>query len=318
MFYYSVTPQAMPHHRFALHSITIFCATSFMVTFGLNALFCQPIKRNWTLDVQQLCITNARREVIYTTFSSHMLADIALFIFPLSSLNAARHVRCRIYGIVFLYIMGFLSIGATLARTAAIIIKSSTSATVIWSSFELATGVIIACSPELRNFFWCPKAGYGDTQHMAMDKYSFGKTATSSSITNQPTQIMMHSEIWDGSEATAPEWVRLDVSSKPSSSVKKPHILCSSTSGLQQVIPDEVEINGGPDAISVTDNPCTSQARIPPLQSGNVIVRHSQLRHIPRPPRTEESWMSLPDPLFLTDSPTGEVSGMYSCSSEAA
>jgi hypothetical protein len=121
--YYCITPSTFTRCRIALNIISVTCVVSFLVTLGFNGLSCYPVPRNWSLDADKLCVSSAQYSTFFISFGAHICTDIAIFCYPFSLLKSIRrrlqHTRIR-WGIIFLFLLGFLAIISTCARVIAV------------------------------------------------------------------------------------------------------------------------------------------------------------------------------------------------------
>jgi hypothetical protein len=80
----------------------------------------------------------------------NIVTDLMIFTLPFPLLVHLRVPRAQLYGLIFIFSLGLLCIFATIARVIAISLNTTTTQIAVWSSAELATGIMVACSPTLR------------------------------------------------------------------------------------------------------------------------------------------------------------------------
>ncbi|CCX31598.1 Similar to hypothetical protein AOL_s00080g416 [Arthrobotrys oligospora ATCC 24927]; acc. no. EGX48291 [Pyronema omphalodes CBS 100304] len=207
--YYCITPSTFTRCRIALNIISVTCVVSFLVTMGFNGLSCYPVPRNWSLDADKLCVSSAQYSTFFISFGGHLCTDIAIFCYPFSLLKSIRrrlqHTRIR-WGIIFLFLLGFLAIISTCARVIAVSLDCTAPTVTLATTTECTINILIACCPTLRALLQSQRAYPPPTTVGAKPCGSVDTYVSSSG------QAVLHSTsgIWDGTESTAPEWIRLE------------------------------------------------------------------------------------------------------------
>ncbi|KAF8539693.1 hypothetical protein BDD12DRAFT_837069 [Trichophaea hybrida] len=278
--FYMITPRTLPRCRIALHIISAVCICSFCLALGFNGLSCFPISRNWSLDVNRLCIASARLATFFTTFGCHLGTDIMIFMYPFSLLRSVHLIqrKQKKWGIIFLFTLGFLAIISTCARVIAISISATTPVIAICTAIECASNILIACCPALRDFIQSNKPPVRTTKDHHLKSYT---GSADSYISNNHTTVVHQGGIWDGTESTAPQWIRLE------------------SYGLRDL--EKGNVNGfvgseGQDGISNANGVMTPELVFHP---GRGIVRHAP--GFVAPLEGTPCWMNIPDVPFLCE-----------------
>ncbi|KAA8912293.1 hypothetical protein FN846DRAFT_321919 [Sphaerosporella brunnea] len=297
--YYSITPPTLARCRMALHVMCGCCIFGFLVAMGFSMLSCLPISRNWRLD-QGFCIATAQMPTFFATFTCHVCTEIFIFVYPMPLLKIVPQRR-RTCGIGFLFALGILSIIATLARVTAIGISATAPVVAVWTSVECSTGVIIACCPALRMLFQSKKPPVRLHFKSGSHTGQFNSTDTYV-LTQTPRAGVMANEIWDGTDSTAPEWIKLG--SRDAMHAMKMggcagggrDIELGGCMGESHVLTHRAGLEGG----YLSRPPMAYPGFV--LQPGRGIIRHAPgVTASPPGPTGTPCWMNLPDPPFLSE-----------------
>jgi hypothetical protein len=319
--FYIITPRTLSRCRIALHIISTACICSFCLALGFNGLSCFPVSRNWSLDVNRLCIASARPATFFITFGCHLGTDIMIFMYPFSLLKSVHLMqrKQRKWGIIFLFTLGFLAIISTCARVIAISIRylslrgpilsihtnTSSSATTpviaTCTAIECASNILIACCPALRDFIQSNKPAVRTPTKDDHQLKSYTGSADSyisnnhTTVAHSTVQPMLQSGIWDGTESTAPEWIRLE------------------SYGLRDLEKGSGNVCTGGEGKDGISN--ANGITVPGLvfHPGRGVVRHAP--GVTAPKEGTPSWMSIPDVPFLCERPQGASEDDKDCSS---
>lgn len=104
-----------------------------------------------------------------------------------------------------MFVMGFLTIFAAVCRVIAISTSAAVSTVSAWSALECSTGIMVACIPAL-NVLVLRRKSPSHPSHKTAYPRHLGPSVLSAADRN---------EIWDGSDATAPQWIRMASISGP-------------------------------------------------------------------------------------------------------
>lgn len=104
-------------------------------------------------------------------------------------------------GVIFVFMLGFLAILSSICRVIAISISSNITTVVAWSAVECSFGVIVACVPALRVLIL--RRERNPCRHSRNNKPYTGRHGPSI------LSAADRNEIWDGTDATAPQWIRM-------------------------------------------------------------------------------------------------------------
>lgn len=315
-FYYLITPRALPTYRFVLNYITCFTAITYVAVISFNAFWCSPISSNWSMDAQSLCTAGKSLPAFFVTSCCHIITDLMIICFPFPLLQHSSLHRRGMYGVVFIFALGGLSIAATLARLTVIARSPTLPELAVWASVENATGIMVACTPSLRILLLHNKNPYPKL----VDPEA-GEAELPSTIGSRPTRVQhrriptlaFQSDIWDGTYETAPDWIKM--ASSPATSSVRAHRETQST----------IEWNGNAESLRPPGRARTKEFfddaqsfvrssfgsfsdSVPTMPSIRLkaggIVEHispvSMVGSIYSHSRHNSSWMELPDPPFLT------------------
>lgn len=194
----------------------------------------------------------------------------------------------------------------------------------VWTTVECTTGIIIACCPALRILIQSskPAARIHHHHHHHHDcgsspKHHHGSTDTYASTyvsTNHTVRTTLAaSEIWDGTDSTAPEWIRLGSRGMMHSGNGgmfhggggKDIEMGSFVSGCGDDDENDIKAmhtthgcGGGGHGGQQVHSPASSKAPGFVLQPGRGIIQHAPGV---APSGGVPCWMDLPDPPFLSE-----------------
>lgn len=109
--------------------------------------------------------------------------------------------RQKMIGIIFVFTLGFLTTLAAICRVVAISISATAPTVVFWTAIECSTGITVACVPALRVLIIRRENCSNPSRNRTKRSYPRpGPSILSAADRN---------EIWDGTDATAPQWIRM-------------------------------------------------------------------------------------------------------------
>lgn len=175
-----------------------------------------------SLNIEELCISSAKVPPFFGTVGSTIATDLMsmlsfllfsflffcfvlltwmalVFCFPFPLLRTLNLPRQKLVGLAFAFMLGFLTIFAAICRVIAISISATVSTVTAWSALECSTGIMVACIPALNVLV---------LRRESSKRYPrpIGPSILSAADRN---------EIWDGTDATAPQWIRMASISGP-------------------------------------------------------------------------------------------------------
>lgn len=126
---------------------------------GLVAFWCHPVSSNWSPEPgQHLCsAVHSISSVTISTFTN-IATDFVILSIPISTLMATALGRKEKAGLVFVFLMGSVSIIAALVRFVTLklvqsVPKASITHTIdVWALVEIVSSIIAVCLPSLRTF----------------------------------------------------------------------------------------------------------------------------------------------------------------------
>lgn len=104
-------------------------------------------------------------------------------------------------GVIVLFTLGSLTILAAICRVAVIARTANVTEVTAWTAVECSTGIIVACAPALRVLL------------IRRERNPSGGLSKSTRSYPRPGPPIFsasdRNEIWDGTDATAPHWIRM-------------------------------------------------------------------------------------------------------------
>lgn len=158
-FYYSIFSLQGRATRIALLSACIFTLATFLTHMFLIAFWCSPISTNWNPDPHKgLCsAVHSMRSVTISTFTN-IATDLVILSIPISSLMKVQLARKERAGLLFVFLMGSVSVVAAFVRFICLklvqsIPRASITHTIdVWALVEIVSSVLAVCMPSLRTF----------------------------------------------------------------------------------------------------------------------------------------------------------------------
>lgn len=327
VWYYTITPKTLTRCRSALQAISGLCVLGFFLAVGFNFLWCWPVSRNWTLDGPRMCVAAAQLPPLIVTLVFHLITNILIFVYPFPLMRSAHLVQQsrRTWGIAFLFALGFVAIASTVARVAAtmtryarirrglrlasspcmLTVPSTTPSVVaVWTTGECTAGIAIVCCPALRLLIQSStprarlhhKGGSPSPVHHHHRHRHHGSTDTYASTTHTARTTLATSEIWDGTDSTAPEWIRLG-SRGIVHADKDIEMGSYNSSGGGDGDTMSAHTGGHGGRYAYTPPSATAPGFV--LQPGRGIIQHAP-GVVPFSGGVP-CWMALPDPPFLSE-----------------
>lgn len=178
-----------------------------------------------SLNIEELCIASTKVPPFFGTVGSTIATDLMsmlpslsgkkkhllltyrllVFCFPFPLLRTINLPRRKLVGLTFAFMLGFLTIFAAVCRVIAISISATVSTVTAWSALECSTGIMVACIPALNVLVSRRKS----SNRIKPYPRHVGPSILSAADRN---------EIWDGTDATAPQWIRMASISGPGGS----------------------------------------------------------------------------------------------------
>lgn len=200
-FYYVVIPRTLPLYRWFLHITAGLCIVTFFMVFFINMFWCDPIWRNWSLDEAEICVASAKEPPFFLTVGSTIITDLLIFFLPFPLLQNIHLPRRKMVGVIVLFTLGSLTILAAICRVAVIARTANVTEVTAWTAVECSTGIIVACAPALRVLL------------IRRERNPSGGLSKSTRSYPRPGPPIFsasdRNEIWDGTDATAPHWIRM-------------------------------------------------------------------------------------------------------------
>ena len=166
-FYYSIFSQQGQRIRIALLIASIITFATFLVHMFLIAFWCSPISLNWSPPPgEHLCsAVHSMKSVTISTFTN-IGTDLVILSIPISTLMRTKLRKSDRAGLIFVFLMGSVSILAALVRFICLVLVQSTPRASIthtidvWALVEIVSSILAVCLPSLRTFVrHCRPAG---------------------------------------------------------------------------------------------------------------------------------------------------------------
>lgn len=147
-------------YRLLFWSVALYNFLTFLVVLALNIFWCFPVSRNWTVfPINEYCTPALSSVVFIITFVVHITTDLTVLILPLFIISSlGMQSRREHAGIAFVFIIGGISIAASVARCAIAFSSGTfdmmsamkTAQLEVWTPVEQNTAIIAACLPSMR------------------------------------------------------------------------------------------------------------------------------------------------------------------------
>jgi hypothetical protein len=114
-FYYSIFSTQGKKTRYVLYAASAFTLATFLLHMFLLTFWCSPIDTNWNVKGELCSAVHSIKSVTISTFTN-VATDIVILSIPISSLLNRKLGKLEISGLIFVFVMGSISIIAALAR----------------------------------------------------------------------------------------------------------------------------------------------------------------------------------------------------------
>ena len=114
-FYYSLFSLQGKRIRIVLWCASIFTLATFILHMCLIAFWCSPISGNWNIEGHLCSAVHSIESVTISTFAN-VATDLVILSIPVSTLAGMRLGKAERTGLVFVFLMGSVSIVAALVR----------------------------------------------------------------------------------------------------------------------------------------------------------------------------------------------------------
>ncbi|KAF1993691.1 hypothetical protein P154DRAFT_383465, partial [Amniculicola lignicola CBS 123094] len=157
--YYSIFSLQGKRIRIALAVACVFTLATFLMHMFLIAFWCSPISSNWSPPPGgNLCsAVHSIDSVTISTFTN-VATDIVILAIPIASLMNTTMGRTERAGLVFVFLMGSVSIIAAIVRFGTLkavqgVAKANITHTIdVWALVEIVSSILAVCLPSLRAF----------------------------------------------------------------------------------------------------------------------------------------------------------------------
>lgn len=193
-FYYSLFQLQGRKTRIVLYGACIFTAATFVLHMLLLTLWCHPISSNWTTTGELCSAVHSISSVTISTFAN-VATDLIILAIPIVALTQTRLSKAQKSGVVFIFLVGSISIIAALARFVTLelvqnVPKASITHTIdVWALVEIVASELAVCLPGLRTFLRRRK----ERQEM-QEKRRSGQVSNSDTSSLQPVLERSDSE----------------------------------------------------------------------------------------------------------------------------
>jgi len=114
-FYYSLFSLQGKRIRIVLWCASIFTLATFILHMCLIAFWCSPISSNWNIEGHLCSAVHSIESVTISTFTN-VATDLVILSIPVSTLAGMRLGKAERTGLIFVFLMGSVSIVAALVR----------------------------------------------------------------------------------------------------------------------------------------------------------------------------------------------------------
>ncbi|KAK5008832.1 hypothetical protein LTR16_003825, partial [Cryomyces antarcticus] len=141
-------PTVSTKTRVLLYFTTIFASATFLLHMLLLTLWCNPISNNWTVEGELCSAVHSITSVTISTFTN-VATDLMILSIPIASLAAMRLGKVEVSGLLFVFLMGSVSIIAALTRFVCLklvqnVPKASITHTIdVWALVEIVASLIV-------------------------------------------------------------------------------------------------------------------------------------------------------------------------------
>ncbi|KAH0545509.1 hypothetical protein FGG08_000337 [Glutinoglossum americanum] len=156
-FYYDLFVDHSKRMKIMLLGTSIFTAATFLVQMMLLSFWCHPTNLNWNVDGHLCSAVHNIESVTVSTFTN-VVTDLLILAVPIMVFARLSHGmnKREIYGLLFVFIIGSISITAALARFVVLkLVEHAPRAEVthtidVWALVEIVASLIAVSLPALR------------------------------------------------------------------------------------------------------------------------------------------------------------------------
>lgn len=156
-FYYSLFSLQGKRIRIVLWCASIFTLATFILHMCLIAFWCSPISGNWNIEGHLCSAVHSIESVTISTFTN-VATDLVILSIPVSTLAGMRLGKAERTGLIFVFLMGSVSIVAALVRFVTLklvehVPRAEITHTIdVWALVEIVSSLLAVCLPSLRTF----------------------------------------------------------------------------------------------------------------------------------------------------------------------
>ncbi|KAH0562462.1 hypothetical protein GP486_002844 [Trichoglossum hirsutum] len=169
-FYYDLFSNHSKKMQIMLLVTSIFTFLTFLVQIMLLAFWCQPTNLNWNVDGHLCSAVHDIKSVTISTFTN-VGTDLLILAVPTMVFTSLSHSlnKREIYGLIFVCVIGSISITAALARFVVLkLVEHAPRAEVthtidVWALVEIVASLIAVSLPALRVLLRSKDSGSGRT-----------------------------------------------------------------------------------------------------------------------------------------------------------
>ncbi|KAF2734994.1 hypothetical protein EJ04DRAFT_492587 [Polyplosphaeria fusca] len=214
-FYYSIFSLQGTRARFTLAVACAFTAATFLIHMFLIAFWCSPVSSNWSPPPgEHLCsAVHSMSSVTISTFTN-IATDLVILFIPISSLLATHLGKTERAGLVFVFVMGSVSIVAALVRFVTLklvqkVPRAEITHTIdVWALVEIVSSILAVCAPSLRTFVRRHTKGGARAQRLGSASASAGSRSSRGSGSLCRAESVPS---WDGRDGLEKEEVEVGV-----------------------------------------------------------------------------------------------------------
>jgi hypothetical protein len=188
-FYYSILSLQGCGTRIVLWTASGFTAATFILHMCLIAFWCAPISSNWNVEGHLCSAVHSINSVTVSTFTN-VATDLVILAIPISTLITLKMGKAERTGLLFVFLMGSVSIIAALVRFVTLKIvehvpRAEITHTIdVWALVEIVSSLLAVCLPSLRTFVRAHRPA-SENGRRSSEK---GSWRTSSQSTLRPTK----------------------------------------------------------------------------------------------------------------------------------
>ncbi|KAF2838668.1 hypothetical protein M501DRAFT_1016759 [Patellaria atrata CBS 101060] len=156
-FYHSLFHLQGRKFTIVLVCASVFTFLTFLLHMLLLTLWCAPISSNWNIDGKLCSAVHSIDSVTISTFTN-IATDVIILLIPVSTLAGMSLTKTDYSSLLFVFLMGGISIVAALARFVTLklvqhVPKANITHTIdVWALVEIVASILAVCLPSLRVF----------------------------------------------------------------------------------------------------------------------------------------------------------------------